>query len=134
LACGIAAVVKALRPSVRVYAAEAATAAPLAASLKAGSPQVVDYTPSFVDGIGSKTVFPGMLAQAQQLLDGSIVSTLEEIAFALKFVAERNRVIAEGAAACSVAAAMSGKAGPGKIVAIVSGGNIDLPKFCELST
>jgi len=129
LACGIAAVVKALSPSVRVYAAEAATAAPLAASLKAGSPQVVDYRPSFVDGIGSKTVFPGMLAEAQQLLDGSMVMTLEEIASALKLVAERNRVIAEGAAACAVAAALAGK---GKIVAIVSGGNIDLEKFCEL--
>jgi threonine dehydratase len=130
LACGIASVVKALGPSARVYAAEAATAAPLAASLKAGTPQVVDYQASFVDGIGSKTVFPGMLAEAQQLLDGSIVSTLEEIASALKLVAERNRVIAEGAAACAVAAAL--KAGPGKIVAIVSGGNIDLTKFCEL--
>ena len=123
LACGIASIVKALRPSVRVYAAEASTAAaPLAASLKAGTPQTVDYTPSFVDGIGSKTVFPGMFSEARQLLDGSIVSTLEEIAFALKLVAERNRVIAEGAAACAVAAAL--KSGPGKIVAIVSGGNI----------
>lgn len=133
LACGIAAVVKALRPSVRVYAAEAATAAPLAASLKAGTPQVIDYQPSFVDGIGSKTVFPGMLAEAKRLLDGSIVVTLEEAAFALKFVAERSRVIAEGAAACAVAAALSGKAGPGKIVAIVSGGNIDLRKFAEIA-
>jgi threonine dehydratase len=130
LACGIASVVKALRPSVRVYAAEAATAAPLAASLEAGTPQIVDYTPSFVDGIGSKTVFPKMLAEAQQLLDGSIVSTLEEIALALKLVAERNRVIAEGAAATAVAAAL--KSGPGKIVAIVSGGNIDLKKFTDL--
>ena len=130
LACGIASVVKALRPAVRVYAAEAATGAPLAASLEAGTPQVVDYTPSFVDGIGSKTVFPGMLAEARQLLEGSIVSTLAEIAFALKLVAERNRIIAEGAAACAVAAAL--KAGPGKIVAIVSGGNIDMKKFSEL--
>jgi len=133
LACGIAAVVKALKPSARVYAAEVATAAPLAASLKAGTPQVVDYTPSFVDGIGSKTVFPGMFAQAQALLDGSIVVTLEEVAFAIKLVAERNRVIAEGAAGCAVAAALSGRAGGGKVVAIVSGGNIDLKKFCEIS-
>ena len=132
LACGIAAVLKALKPSVRVYAAESATAAPLEASLKAGSPQVVDYTPSFVDGIGSKTVFPGMFALAQVLLDGSIVVTLDEVASAIKLVAERNRVIAEGAAGCAVAAALSGKAGGGKIVAIVSGGNIDLKKFCEI--
>ncbi len=133
LACGIAAVLKIQKPSVRVYAAEVATAAPLAAALKAGSPQVVDYQPSFVDGIGSKTVFPGMLAEAQPLLDGSIVVTLEEARFALKLVAERNRVIVEGAAACAVAAALSGKAGTGKIAAIVSGGNIDMKKFCEIA-
>lgn len=132
LACGIAAVVKALKPLVRVYAAEVATAGPLEASLKAGAPQVVDYTPSFVDGIGSKTVFPGMFALAQELLDGSIVVTLEEAALAIKLVAERNRVIAEGAAGCAVAAALSGRAGGGKIVAIVSGGNIDLKRFCEI--
>jgi threonine dehydratase len=132
LACGIASVVKALKPPVKIYAAEAETAAPLAAALQAGSPVTVDYRPSFVDGIGSKTVFPGMFAEAQKLLDGSIVSTLDEIAFALKLVAGRSRVVAEGAAACAVAGALSGKAGSGKIVAIVSGGNIDLKKFCEL--
>ncbi|MGA3187970.1 MAG: pyridoxal-phosphate dependent enzyme [Bryobacteraceae bacterium] len=133
LACGIAAVVKVLRPSVRVYAAEAETAAPLAAALKAGTPQMVDYQRSFVDGIGSKIVFPSMLAEAQRLIDGSIVMPLQEIALAMKFVAERSRVISEGAAACAVAAALSGKAGRGKIVAVVSGGNIDLKKFCELA-
>jgi threonine dehydratase len=132
LACGIAAVVKAMKPSVRVFAAEVETAAPLAASLKAGAPQVVDYKPSFVDGIGSKTVFAGMFREAQELLDGSIVVTLEEVASAIRLVAERNRVIAEGAAGCAVAAALSGRAGGGKIVAIVSGGNIDMKKFCEI--
>ena len=133
LACGIAAVLKAQKPSVRVYAAEVSTAAPLAAALKAGTPQVVDYQPSFVDGIGGKTVFPRMLAEALPLLDGSIVVTLDEARFALKLVAERNRVIVEGAAACAVAAALSGKAGTGKIAAIVSGGNIDMKKFCEIA-
>jgi threonine dehydratase len=132
LACGIAAVVKALKPSVRIYAAEVETGAPLNASLKAGTPQVVDYKPSFVDGIASKTVFPKMLDRAQRLIESSIVMTLEEIAFAIRFVAERNCTIAEGAAACAVAAALSGKAGGGKIVAILSGGNIDLKKFAEL--
>jgi threonine dehydratase len=134
LACGIAAVVKALRPEVKVYAAEAATAAPLAAALEAGAPVLVHYQPSFVDGIGGKTVFPRMFALAKKLIDGSIVMTLDEVASALKLVAERNRVIAEGAAACAVAAALSGKAGGGKIVAIVSGGNIDLDKFCQTVT
>jgi threonine dehydratase len=132
LACGIAGVVKALKPSVRIYAAEAGTGAPLEASLQAGKPVVVDYRQSFVDGIASKTVFPGMLKLAQKLLDGSIVMTLEEIAHVIKFVAERSRLIVEGAAGAAVAAALSGKAGTGKIVAIVSGGNIDMKKFCEI--
>ena len=132
LACGIASAVKAMKPSVRVYAAETETGAPLAASFAAGTPRTVEYRPSFVDGIGSKMVFPRMFAEAQTLLEGSIVSTLEESGRAMKIVAERNRVIAEGAAACAVAAAMSGKAGHGKIVAIVSGGNIDLAKFSEI--
>lgn len=132
LACGIAMVVKALKPSVRVYAVECETGAPLTASLAAGRPVVVDYRPSFVDGIASKTVFPGMLELAKGLLDGSIVVTLDQAAAAIRLVAERARVIAEGAAACAVAAAVSGQAGAGKVVAIVSGGNIDLKKFCEI--
>ena len=132
LSCGIAAVLRALAPKVRIYAAEIETAAPLAASLAAGEPRTVEYQPSFVDGIGSKMVFPNMFEHARKLLDGSLVVTLNEAAEAMKLVAERNRVIIEGAAACAVAAARSGRAGPGKIVAIVSGGNIDLDKFAQL--
>lgn len=134
LTCGIASVAKALKPSIRVCAAESETGAPLTAAFAAGKPVVVDYRPSFVDGIASKTVFPGMFDLAKELLDGTIVVTLDEAASAIRLVAERARVIAEGAAACAVAAALSGKAGPGKIAAIVSGGNIDLAKFCELVT
>ena len=114
LSCGIAAVVKALRPSMRIYATECETGAPLAASLTAGSPQIVDYRPSFVDGIASKTVFPGMFKDAQQLLDGSIVVTLAEAASAIRFVAERSRVICEGAAACAVAAVLAGRRDAGR--------------------
>jgi threonine dehydratase len=132
LACGIAAVLRARAPRVRIYAAEIETAAPLAASLAAGEPRTVEYTPSFVDGIGSKMVFPNMFEQARQLLDGSLVVTLAEAAQALKLLAERNRIIAEGAAACAVAAALSGRAGSGKIVAIVSGGNIDMDRFTQI--
>lgn len=132
LSCGIAAVLRALAPQVRIYAAEIETAAPLAASLAAGEPRTVEYKPSFVDGIGSKTVFPGMFERARKLLTGSVVVTLHEAAQAMKLVAERNRLIIEGAAACAVAAALSGRAGSGKIVAIVSGGNIDLDKFAQL--
>ncbi len=132
LACGIAGVMKALKPSVRIYAVESETGAPLRASLEAGRPVNVDYRPSFIDGIASKTVFPGMLDLARQLIDDVIVVRLDEAASAIRLVAERARVIAEGAAACAVAAAVSGRAGTGKVAAIVSGGNIDLAKFCEL--
>ncbi len=132
LSCGIAAVLRELAPRVRVYAAEIETAAPLAASLAAGEPRSVEYQPSFVDGIGSKTVFPGMFESARKLLDGSLVVTLKEAAHAMKMVAERNRTILEGAAACAVAAALSGRAGSGNVVAVVSGGNIDLDKFAQL--
>jgi threonine dehydratase len=132
LSCGIAAVLRRLAPRVRIYAAEVETAAPLAASLAAGEPRTVDYQPSFVDGIGSKVVFRNMFERAQELLDGSLVMSLREAAQAMKLVAERNRVIAEGASACAVAAATSGRAGAGKVVAIVSGGNIDLEKFAQV--
>jgi threonine dehydratase len=132
LTCGIAAALRALRPACRIYAAEVASGAPLAPSLAAGAPQVVAYTPSFVDGIGSRTVFPQMLERAQRLIDGALVAELEEVAAALRLVAERNRVIAEGAGACPVACALAGKAGGGKVVCVVSGGNIDLDTFCRL--
>jgi threonine dehydratase len=132
LSCGIAAALRAKRPSCRIYAAEVATAAPLAASLAAGSVQVVDYQPSFVDGIGSKTVFPQMLAHARELIDGALVAALADVAAALRLLAERNRIIAEGAGACPVACALAGKAGRGKIVCVVSGGNIDLDTLCRV--
>jgi threonine dehydratase len=132
LSCGIASAVRALRPACRIYAAEVDTASPLSASLAAGAPCVVDYRPSFVDGIGSKTVLPQMLERARPLLDGSLVASLEEVAAAVRVLAERNRIIAEGAGACPVACALSGKAGAGKIVCVVSGGNIDLERFCAV--
>jgi threonine dehydratase len=132
LSCGIAAVLRELAPRVRIYAAEIETGAPLAASWAAGEPRTVEYRTSFVDGIGAKMVFPAMFERARKLLDGSIVVTLDDAARAMKLVAERNRVIMEGAAACAVAAALSGRAGSGKVVAIVSGGNIDLDQFARL--
>jgi threonine dehydratase len=132
LTCGIAAALRARRPQCRIYAAEVATAAPLAASFAAGSIQVVDYQPSFVDGIGSKTVFPQMYERAWQLIDGALVASLEEVAAALRLLAERNAVIAEGAGACPVACALAGKARSGKIACVVSGGNIDLHQLCTV--
>jgi threonine dehydratase len=134
LSCGIASVLRALAPRVRIYAAEVETAAPLAASLAAGEPCRVEYQPSFVDGIGSKMVFANMFEDARKLLDESLVVTLAQAAQAMTLVAERNRIVIEGAAACAVAAALSGRAGSGKIVAIVSGGNIDLDKFAKIVT
>jgi threonine dehydratase len=134
LACGIAAAVRELRPECRLYAAEVETAAPLAASLEAGTPRDVVYRPSFVDGIGSRGVFPEMFERARQLLDGSLVASLEQVAAALRLLAERNRVIAEGAGACPVACALEGAAGAGKVACIVSGGNIDLAKLCAVLT
>src|SRR5689334_22771365 len=132
LTCGIAAAMRAVNPTCRIYAAEVATAAPLVASLAAGSPQTVAYQPTFVDGIGARTVFPQMLERAQGLIAGSLVAEVKEVAAAVRLLAERNRIIAEGAGACAVACALAGKAGSGKIVCIVSGGNIDFAKLCTL--
>jgi threonine dehydratase len=132
LTCGIASALRALRPTCKIFAVEAATSAPLAASLAAGEPKEIDHQTSFVDGIGARTVFPQMLARAQKLIDGSLVAELKEIASALRLMVERNHVIAEGAGACPVACALSGKAGSGKVVCIVSGGNIDSSKLCAI--
>ena len=134
LTCGIASAMRALNVKCKIYAAEVATAAPLTASLAAGSPQSIDYQPSFVDGIGARLVFPQMLDRAQGLLDGSLVADLDSVASALRLMAERNHIIAEGAGACSVACALSGQAGQGKVVCIVSGGNIDPRTLCGILT
>ena len=132
LTCGIASAMRARHPACKIFAVEVATSAPLAASLAAGSPQVIQHQPTFVDGIGSKSVFPQMFERARTLIDGSLVAALEDVASAVRLLAERDRVIAEGAGACPVACALSGKAGAGKVVCIVSGGNIDLSKLCSI--
>jgi len=125
LSSGIASTLRALKPDTRLFAVEVETAAPLAASLRAGAPVEVEYTPSFVDGIGGKSVLPEMWGRVRELLDDSLVVSLDEIRAALSLLAERQRVIAEGAGAASVAAALAGKAGGGKVVCVVSGGNIE---------
>ena len=133
LITGVASALRALKPDVRVLAAEPETAAPLWRSLAAGSPQKFsEWTASFVDGAGGKSVFPRMWERMKPLVDASIVVSLEETRLAMRMVAERVRVIAEGAGACAVAAALRAEAGAGPIVAVVSGGNIDLSKFAEL--
>jgi len=129
---GISAAVQELKPGTRIFAAEPETAAPLSASLAAGRPIYFDkWKASFVDGAGGKSVLASMWPLLAPL-SGSIVVTLDEVARAMKLTAERARVIAEGAAGCAVAAAISGRAGAGKIVAVVSGGNIDLSTFAAL--
>jgi threonine dehydratase len=129
LSCGIASALRALRPEVKVFACEVETAAPLHAALRAGAPVPIDYRPSFVDGIGGKGVLAEMWPLARRLLGGSLVVSLEAVAEAIRLLVGRNRVVAEGAGAAPVAAALSGLAGGGKVVCVVSGGNIDADKL-----
>lgn len=133
LISGIGSAIRQLAPHVRILGAEPETAAPGALSFEKGGPQVfTEWQASFVDGAGGKSIFPRMWERMQGIVDGSIVVTLEEVMRAMRIVAEKVRVIAEGAGALAVAAALSGRAGQGPIVAVISGGNIDLRKFAEL--
>ena len=133
LITGLGSAVKALKPEVKVWGAEPETAAPGALSFAKQSPQkFTEWKQSFVDGAGGKSIFPRMWQRMRPVADGSIVVTLDETRRAMRLLAEKSRVIAEGAGALSVAAALSGKAGNGPIVAVVSGGNVDLDKFYEL--
>jgi threonine dehydratase len=133
LISGLGSAIKALRPEIKVWGAEPETAAPAALSFEKGSPQVFDaWKPSFVDGAGGQSMFPRMWERMKPVVDGYIVVSLDETKKAMRLMAEKARVISEGAGALPLAAALTGKAGKGPIVAIVSGGNIDLNKFCEL--
>ncbi len=133
LVTGVGSAVLALKPEIKVWGAEPSTAAPAAASFAAGSAQVfAGWTASFVDGAGGQSVFPRMWERMEPLLAGVIVVTLDEVRAAMRLMAEKTRIITEGAGALPLAAALTGKAGNGPIVAIVSGGNIDLAKFGQL--
>jgi threonine dehydratase len=132
LSSGIAAALRALKPDTRIYACEVETAAPLAPALAAGAPQQVPYTATFVDGIGGPSVLPDMWPLVSRQLDGSLVVPLADVAAAVRLLAERNRVVAEGAGATPVAAALAGKAGAGKVVCVVSGGNLDSAKLAKI--
>ena len=133
LIVGVGSAIKALRPEIQIWGAEPETAAPAALSFAMGSPQVFkDWTPSFVDGAGGQSLFPRMWERMRPLVDGCIVVSLDQTRQAMRLMAEKARVISEGAGALPLAAALTGKAGQGPIVAIVSGGNIDLKKFAEL--
>jgi threonine dehydratase len=128
LTCGIASVLRQLRPACKIFTAEVATAAPFAASLAAGAPTEIDYQPSWVDGIGAKAVFPQMFERARTLVDGALVADLDSTAAALRLLVTHNHIVAEGAGACPVACTLT-HGGTGKIVCIISGGNIDVSKL-----
>jgi threonine dehydratase len=133
LIAGVGSAIKAITSGVKVFGVEPETAAPAALSFKMGSPQVFkDWKASFVDGAGGQSMFPRMWERMKPLVDDYLVVSLEETKKAMRLMAEKTRVISEGAGALPLAAALSRKAGKGPIVAIVSGGNIDLNKFCEL--
>jgi threonine dehydratase len=125
LTTGIASAVKALRPGVRVITAEPATAAPLAASLAAGEPTEIEFQSSFVDGAGGRALLPTMWDHARELVDTASAVPLDEVVLAMGLLASRARIVAEGAGALALAAALRGDAGEGKVVCIVSGGNVD---------
>jgi len=133
LIAGVGSAIKALRPEIRIWGVEPETAAPAALSFTKGSPQEFkEWKPSFVDGAGGRSVFPRMWDRMKPVVDGYIVVSLDETRKAMRLMAEKARIISEGAGAMPLAAALAGKAGNGPIVCIVSGGNLDLKKFCEL--
>ena len=140
LVTGIATAVHAIAPRAKVYGCEVATATPLAAAFAAREPVVVERTPSFVDGIGGRGVLPEMWPLVEQLVDGALVATLDEVGAAIKLLVERAHVVAEGAGATPVAAALGGRLprgasrtdGPARVVCVVSGGNIDSKILIDL--
>ena len=132
LACGVASVTRALSPRTAVYAVEVETAAPLTASLAAGTPTPVTYTRTFIDGMGSGAVSAEMWPLAQSLLTGTVVVTVEQVAAAVRLLAERAHVVAEGAGAAALAAALSGRFAGKRVVCIVSGGNIDAHRLAVI--
>lgn len=132
LTCGIAAAFKALKPEVAIYACEIDTAAPLRAALDHGKPVDIDYRPSFVDGIGSRSVFPQMWPLLQSVVTDSITVTLDQVREAIRMLAMQHRVVAEGAGAAALAAALTGRAGAGNVAAIISGGHIDPRVFADI--
>ncbi|HEV3147689.1 MAG TPA: pyridoxal-phosphate dependent enzyme [Chthoniobacterales bacterium] len=133
LITGVGSAIKALKPEIKIWGVEPETAAPAALSFEKRSPQVFkNWKASFVDGAGGQSMFPRMWERMKPVVDDYIVVTLDETKKAMRLMAEKARIISEGAGALPVAAALTGKVGKGPIVAVVSGGNIDLKKFCEL--
>lgn len=132
LCCGVASALRQLKPSVKLFASETNVASPLATSLVHGKATEVVYNPSFIDAMGAPMLLPEMWTLAKDLLDGSLVCSLEEVANSIKLLAEETRLVTEGAGAVALATALAGKAGDGKVVCIVSGGNINIDIFAGI--
>ena len=132
LITGIASAVKQLKPGTRVVSAQPETAAAMAASLATGAPEEIEYRPTWIDGAGAKAILPGMWPYLEEVVDDAAVVTLDEVADAVRLLAERVRVIAEGAGALALAAALGGQADGGKVACIVSGGNINADVLCRI--
>lgn len=132
LTCGIASAIKALRPATQVITVEPDGGAAMAAAMRAGHPTDIEFRSSFVDGAGSRRVLDSMWPLVTPLVDQALAVGLDEVAAAVRVLAQRVRVIAEGAGALAPAAALSGRAGPGKVVCIVSGGNINFAKLAQI--
>ncbi len=132
VACGIASAFRILKPATKILAAESEAAMPLTAAFKAGRPVLVPRHTCFISGLGVESVLPEMWPLANQLLEGAVASSLDDVAAAIRLMFERNRIVAEGAGAVALAAALSGKAGEGKIVCVVSGGNLNKQHMIEI--
>jgi threonine dehydratase len=132
LTCGIASAIKAVRPATRIVTAEPEGGAAMAAAKSAGQPTEIEFVPSFVDGAGSRRVLDSMWPLVSALVDEALAVRVDEVMAAVRVLAERARVIAEGAGALAAATALSGRAGRGKVVCVVSGGNINLSKLSEI--
>jgi threonine dehydratase len=132
LSCGIASAIKPLRPAAKIFSCEPETAAPFAAAMAAGRPVDISHSTSFIDGAGGRCMLPGMWELASKLLDGALTVSVQQTADAIRLLADRHHVIAEGAGALALAAALDHKAGSGKIACIVSGGNLDPAKLIQI--
>ena len=132
LTAGMGSAIRALRPETKIITVEPENASGLAAALDVGHPADVDFRPSFVDGAGSRRVLDSMWPVVSPLVDRALAIPISDVAAAVRVLAERARVIAEGAGALAVAAALAGRAGPGKVVCVISGGNINLSKLAEI--
>jgi threonine dehydratase len=133
LLSGVASALKVVSPRARIVAVEPETAAPLAASLAVGEPTEVAYRPSFVDGAGGRSILPGMWPLLEELVSAAATVSMEETANAMRVLLERASVVSEGAGALATAAALAGTAGSGRVVCIVSGGNVDLPVLARIA-